>query len=357
MTVYLIMAALIFSLIFIDGVKLKRRYYFILFLLCFLGLFRGQSVGLDVLKYCINIRHTTFNPNSWNYYTVFEDGYNALIASYNYLIGGTPLFFIGLCNLLFIFAWNIYAKSKTNDYYVALFVLFFSGFYNQSFNIIRQYFALSIMLLVLSKVHLEGLNKVGVVMIIIVTIFVGTFFHNSIYILLFIPLYYFINHLKINIKILCYVLLLSSFVIFYLDVIKNILSSYGYFYLVNEKTNGYFQTSLEDFSESNDYSLYRIVFDNLFCLYVIYKSRHANIYLYLYILGQTFVNLFAPLNTLFARMSGVLLIPAIPAIVSIWSDAGSNRNRLVVTLYLFVLFSNLMIKNYGQTIPYVFFFE
>lgn len=355
MTVYLIMAALIFSLIFIDGVKLKRRYYFILFLLCFLGLFRGQSVGEDVAKYCINIRHTSFDSATWNYYTVFEEGYNYIIAAYNCFIGGSPLFFIGLCSVFFVLSWNTYARNKISNYGVALFVLFFLGLYNQSLNIIRQYFALSIMLLIFTKYDLNNLKKNNILILITTILFIGTFFHNSIYFLLLIPLYTLFSKANLIHKKIFYLMIVGTTLIFYLGIVRKFLGEYSTaLFLINAKTDTYFHTSLEEINEANEYSIIRLLIDNAFCLYMIYKSPKLDIYAFLYMCGQIVINLFAPLDVLFARLSSVLVIPAIPAVVHIWTN---NKTKIVISCYLFIIFGNLIIKNYGATLPYAFFFE
>jgi len=349
------MAALIFSLIFIDGVKLKRRYYFILCLLCFLGLLRGQSVGEDVLKYCINISHTSFDPVTWNYYTIFEDGYNYIIAAYNSVIGGSPLFFIGLCSLFFILSWNTYARSKVSNYGIALFVLYFLGYYNQSYNIIRQYFALSIMLCIISMFDLENLKKIGILLLISTTLFVGTFFHNSIYLLLLIPLYIILRKLNLIKKNIFYIMIVGTTIIFYLGIVRTFLSEYSEaIFLINTKSDTYFHSSLEDINEANEYSIIRLLIDNAFCLFMIKKSPKLDIYVFLYMCGQIVINLFAPLDVLFARLSSVLIIPAIPAVVHIWND---YKTKIVISCYLFIIFGNLMVKNYGATLPYMFFFE
>lgn len=348
------MASLIFSLIFIDGVNLKRRYYFIICLLCFLGLFRGQSVGVDVAKYCVNIKHTSFDPTTWNYYTVFEDGYNYIIAAYNCIIGGPPLIFIGLCSVFFVLSWDTYAKNKVSNYGIALFVLFFLGYYNQSYNIIRQYFALSIMLFILSKYDLEKINKKGNLILITTVLFVGTYFHNSIYLLLLIPLYSILRKANLIQKKFFYIMIAGTTLIFCSGVVRDFLGAYSSaFFLINAKTDSYFHTSLEDIIDANEYSVIRLLIDNAFCLYMIYKSPKLDIYVFLYMCGQIVINLLAPLDVLFARLSGVLIIPAIPAVINIWN----KKTKYVIIFYLFIMFGNLIAKNYGDTIPYLFFFE
>lgn len=355
MLVYLFLALFILFLFTFSRKKKKQVYNVIIFLMCFFGLFRGRSVGLDVDKYCLNISRTTFNPSTWNYHPVFEDGYNILIAVYN-TIFDNPLFFVGLCNVFFVLAWNHYNKKKNERFEIGLLALYLLGYYIQSYNIIRQYFALGLMLLILAKIDLENMKLKDHIILTVCIWIVGTLFHNSVYILMLIPIYYIIKSCQLYNKMTCFILIATSAIVFYLDIISNALGVFSDLFFINEKTNGYYQSALIGNVEEEEYSFLRIILDNTFLLFLLFRAKSIGVFAYLYIAGQLFINLFSPLNTLFVRISCVLFIVGIPFIVSVW-DSGNRLDKLFILIYAAAIFINLLVKNYGLAQPYVFCFE
>ena len=348
MFLYILLAIIILIPVFVKSTR--GWHNFIVFLLCFFGFFRGRTVGTDVDIYCRNIVRTTFDPQSWNFYTVFEPGYNILIAIYNAFFNN-PLFFIGLCSVFFILSYNYYLKCKNEYASIGLFILYMLGYYLQSYNIIRQYFALSIMLLLLSKYDLDRLKKKELLFICILIILVGTLFHNAIYILLCIPIYHIIKDTWLNKKTWYYVVVIASYVIFYLDIVRIFLGRYNFF-LINEKTNNYYSAALE--STDSDYSMLRILLDTLFCIYIIFKTKRIDAYLFLMVVAQVFTNLFASLNPLFVRIPVILYIISIPLLVQIW--VFGQKTKPILISYFLIIFINTLIKNYGMVQPYVFNF-
>lgn len=329
--------------------KSKGMHSLIVFILCFLGLFRGRTVGRDVDLYYRNIARTDFNPQTWNFHTYFESGYNVLIASYNYLFTN-PLFFIGLCDVFFVLAYNHYSKVKTKNACLCLFILHMLGYYLQSYNIIRQYFATGIMLLVLSLFDMENLKKKEIMVLCAIILFVGTFFHNTIYILLCLPLYHLIKN-RFNKKWIYFGLLLGSFFIFQLDIVRTLLRRLDFFF-INAKSNAYYYSALE--TGESEYSFLRALLDTSFLMYVVFEAKRINIYMFMLVAAQVFVNLFSSLDTLFVRVAVVLYILSIPFLTQIWEY--SRKSRLVLMTYFLIIFINVLIKNYGNVQPYVFCF-
>ena len=357
MVIYLILEILILILVFFTtGQYKKYLYYTIIALFCFIGLFRADTVGADVKLYCLNIQHTNFIPSSWNYYTNFESGYNILIAIYKYLCDNS-LIFVGLCNVFFVLSWSYYNKAKNWKYDAGLMAFFMMGFYFQSFNIIRQYFALGIMLIILSHFNLRNLSRKDEILIACSSTAIGFLFHNSIFIFILVPLY---NHIKesiLNKKIFYYLILMVSAIFFYLGNVKKVLEEYtSHMFFINEKTTMYYQHSLQGITEEGDYSFFRILLDTFFLIYLTYRTKRIDIYLLMYVCGQVFINIFAPINTLYARVPVVFYIAASPLIVHLWRRK-FTMDKAVVLLYLTIIFINVLIKNYGRFQPYIFSFS
>lgn len=351
MLIYIAIGLLVLFPVFLK-IKKQEVNFFIVFVLCFLGLLRGQTVGTDVEIYCHNIVHTTFDPATWNYETTFEDGFNILIAIYN-LFSEKPLFFIGLCNVFFVLSFYKYVRHSVTDTSLSFFILYYLGYYIQSYNIIRQFFAISIVLLLFNKYDIEKLNKKNIIIISLWIIFLGVFFHNSIYILLIFIVYYIIKDTKFNSKYIYYLLLVGSFTLFNSDIIRGFLSNSIGIFLINDKITSYYNAALT--IGMSEYSLVRVFLDTLFYLFIVYKSCNINIYVFFVVVAQIFINLFSPLNTLFARVPIILFIISIPLIVRIWR-ANGVMTKLIIFIYLLLILTNIIIKNYANVQPYVLCF-
>ena len=353
MIIYLIVEVLILFLVFLFRGKQKKVYYeLLILLLCLMGLFRGQTVGTDVVAYSNNIRHTTFDSKTWNYETHFESGYNVLIACYN-VIGSSPLLFIGLCNVFFLLCWSHYNKIKCIKYDIGLMTLYMLGYYMQSYNIIRQYMALGMMLLILSYYNVEKSKLRDDLLLLGAILTIGLLFHNSCLLFIIILLYKLVRYSFVNTKWFYVGGIITSALLFYSKIIRDLLGIYATgLFLLNEKSNTYFQHSLEGIAEEGEYSLYRMLFDTMFLIFLIMRTSTMNIYVYMFFCAQLFMNLFAPLNTLFARIPIVLVVASIPLIVNIWSSKG-RIDKTVIILYFTIIFGNVLMKNYGDFQPYV----
>lgn len=349
MFIYIAIAIL---LLFIpkDGIKAKLWNNCIILILALVGLLRNETVGLDVKKYIINIQHTTFNPTSWNFYTVFEPGYNILIALFNSIIDN-PMLFIGLSNVLYVICLNKYAKAKTHDYNLVILLIFLLGYYTQSFNIMRQYFAISVFLLYASYVDLNHLTKKQFVMTFLLILFLGMFFHNSTFIMFFLLLYN-IRIIRNNTKrIYLFILLICTYLIFYFHIIRQILEPLTSCFLLNSKTTAYFNAAMNEDNITDEYSIIRLTFDTLFALFVLFRIKKIDVYVFCYMIGQIYLNFSSSLNPLFIRLSSWMFIIGIIALCKLYNQ--SKLDKRIVLLYCIIIFINNLLKNYGGVIPYV----
>lgn len=352
MIVYIILLVLVVVAFFVCN---HKYYKFVIGILALLALLRNKTVGADVSLYCANIARTSFNPRSWNFYSEFEDGYNLLIACYNFLFSN-PLFFVGLSTFCFIISWNQYNIKKSDSKYLGLILFYMLGYYVQSFNIIRQYFALGLLIPFLLKYDMESSNVRNNIIEIAIIVFIGTFFHNSIYILLLIPLYNLLKLDTIFTKKIYFSLCILTMFVFSAGIIRSYLGDFSSIYFLNDKANAYYQSSLSGSIDESEYSNLRFIFDNIFLLFLIKKTKSFNIYAFLYIMAQLFINLFAPLNVLFVRIASVLSLLGLPYISKIWFES-NKTTHFVISIYASIIFVNLLIKNYGFFEPYLFFFE
>lgn len=351
MTIYIILAIIISCCLLRDKKNDVKYAVIICSLLSFFGFFRGQSVGTDVSIYCKNISHTTFDPVTWSHYTSFENGYNILIAVYN-LFFDEPLYFIGLCNIFYIFAFYKYAKSKTTNICLALFFMYMNCFYLNSYNIIRQFFAMSICLLLLSNINLENTTKKENLIIGITVTLTALLFQNTVISLLSIFGYIYFKKWIYNKVTLFNLTIVISVAISGMDFVPNLLSGFSDIFLLNEKTTSYFQAAATGGVEETGFSLLRIIIDSVFLIFISYKVCHIDAYLYMMYLGRLFINLIASINPLFDRVPMILFLLSIPLIEKVWKK--DKLSKAVVFLYSCAIFINFMAKNYAVVIPYKF---
>lgn len=349
MLIYIIIAVIL-SIAPKSGKKANLWNRSTILALASMGLLRGEPVGVDVRKYIINIQHTTFAPSSWNFYTVFEPGYNLLIAAFNSVFD-YPMLFIGLTNVLYVISFNKFAKSKSRDFNLFILLLFLLGYYTQSYNIMRQYFAISIFLLYAAHVDIGHLTKKQFIMTFLLILFLGMFFHNSTYIMFFLLLYN-IPTIRTNVKKahLC-ILLIFTYFMTYLQVVRQLLQPLTTFFLLNDKTNTYFNSAMNADNITEEYSIIRLTFDTLFALFILYKASKVDVYVFCYIIGQIYLNFSSSLNPLFTRLSSWMFIIGIVALCNLYNQ--SKLDRKVIILYCTIIFINNLLKNYGGTIPYV----
>lgn len=352
MIVYIIVAIILFFSLKIKETN-EGLNKAIVVLLSFLGLFRDETVGLDVNLYISNIKRTTFNPYTWNYYTIFESGYNELIAFYNFFLPEYPMFFLGLTNVLFVYSIYMYGKCHTTKTILYFYLIFMFGFYMQSFNIMRQYFAISVFLLYLSKINFESMRKRDILICTCLTIAIGVFFHNSAFILILLIIYQ--SRLIKNLhKIWLFLLLVGSYLIFYLGLIKDMLAPLTNYFIINEKTNIYFNSAMNSIEPKDEYSIARLTLDTFFSFFVLWRTKKTDVYCFLFIMGQVYLNFIASLNPLFIRLSSWLFIIGMVVICKLYEE--SRFNKIVILLYCNLIFINILLKNYGKVIPYSLIF-
>ena len=163
--------------------KHKKREMFFLFSLmaiippCMFSAFRGETVGNDVLVYAVPVYKLAVNSSSFHELislnTRFEYGYLALaylsshlFHSFHFMLFFTQLLII---SIVYYAAYSI--RERVSPW--AIMLCFFSFFYVETFNIMRQGIAVAFVLLA----FVELINKKPIKSVVAASI--GTMFHST----------------------------------------------------------------------------------------------------------------------------------------------------------------------------------
>lgn len=351
MIVYWIIAISIAIFTLISGSNKKRLvlYYFSSFVLCFIGTFRSNTVGTDThYVYFFNFQHTTFDLSTWNLYTEFEPGFNFLIAIMKY-INDNYHFFYGFIFFATFSLFVYFIKNVSYNPLLSLSFFIWLGYYTTEFNIMRQYWGLSIICLLIC-IFLE---KRKFILYTIICFCVSILFHRSLIIFCFAPFFYLscIKNLlskKLLIILLCFSIIcffiLRSFVGGALDVIAPLLGA--------ERYQGYILNSID---QDYEISPIMIMLQTLFCIYVILVLKHRDIFFYLYWMGIFLRNCLLPVIPITFRLVDTLILFSFIVFSNLYVET-RGRNAIIyksiVITYSFIYFYLAMDRNYNEVIPY-----
>lgn len=358
---YIIVAILFIVLNCFTSNKNKiHKAFLLLFILALLACFRADTVGTDTKNYLLTITRTTLSESSWNYVSEAEPGYNVILGICNFL-GIAPRVVLGFFNLIYLIGIFKFSKSRKCS------VLLFAGLslllchYLQSLNAVRQYFAIGLLLIYLSINKLQ--NYWGQVKLMGAILLIGYLFHNSIWVLLIYPLYNIVNdkfdidRKEKSLKKIYVIALVGTFILFYIDAFALIAETLQTLYMINDKATAYFQGAAEKVETREVYSMVRMILDNSFVGYLLFVSRKVNVYTFLFVFGQICVNLFAPINPIFTRLSVGLFVLGLPYVIDCYYKSKNIRlTRMIILGYSLIFFCNYLIKGYGQIVPYSLFF-
>lgn len=334
---------------------------FLIFVLALLASLRADSVGTDTKNYLLVISRTTFDPSSWNYVSETEPGFNVIMAICNSL-GIAPRIVLGFFNLVYLIGIFKFAKSRKCNLLLFVGLSLLLCYYLQSLNAVRQYFAIGLLLIYLSRYKLQ--NYYEQVKFIGVILLIGYLFHNSIWALLIFPFYNIVNNkfaVDVNYKkglVIFYILLIAgSFFLFYIDFFAHIAEIVQTLYLFNEKTSAYLQGSAEKVDQREAYSMLRMILDNAFVGYLLFVSKKIDIYTFLFVCGQICVNLLAPINPVFVRLSVGMFVVGLPFVINCFYNSKRIKlSKMIILGYSLIIFTNYLIKGYGHIVPYKLFF-
>lgn len=358
MIVYL----LLFLFINVGFLIPRNKYIFIaeIIILSIIVFFRDISVGTDVANYSVNFNKITHNASTWNYYLPFEPGFNYFILYFKYLISSNPLNCWGFIGVIYILSFSKFCRKYTKNRNITLSLFVLLGTFFLSFNIMRQCFAYTILLFLFSKYNLNKLNPTKKIFLLISIILCGILFHPTMYIFIIIFLFDIpiIQNLLTR-KYMILSLLIISYICFFTQIIIPIFINLLEHFLIEGKLINY---ATRDINSGSGFSFIKAFLITLFQIYIVSISKNTrNIFLFLSTFGILFLNIFIPLVVEFARVYELFVVFQIIYLAQLWSDINYKTikgkiYRITLICYSALIYFNILIKNYGEIIPYQFRF-
>lgn len=173
------------------------------------AIFRGEGVGTDYAVYIYDFEK--FSPGKVEYeWERTEKGFMYLIYLFRNIVDNYVLFY-AILHIIFIAGVYKVCRFKNLNWGVALFVLFFFGFYFRSLNAIRQFFGIGLVLIAVPLLYKEEYKKYMVY-----TLIVSLLFHATATIMLFLVPLHIITKQQIGLKkTYLYSILISSYLFFF----------------------------------------------------------------------------------------------------------------------------------------------
>lgn len=329
----------------------KSSYKFALFtsiIMLIIGYFRDISVGSDTGGvYPINFYYTKFNPNSWNAGTLFEPGFNYIMAFFKEYISKSYVLFY---SLLFLYTFCITIcflfKQASNQSFI-LFTFYTLGYFFFCMNGMRQSFAFATALFPL---YFFWLKKKRIIPYVISIILISILFHKSTAVFIFIPIINFIlEKYKIKKNILYFSVIASYiFAFIFQDKLINYLPFLSTF--VDERYAMYMNAVQEN-------SGITPLFKSAMCLLVIYCSQNTkSIFLLTFVFGTILYNILISFSPTASRAAIHLLILGCIPMTETWMYPKKKTKKilrfgLIVYCLTYICYFYFT-KNYDGIIPY-----
>lgn len=347
MAIYLINLVLIlFEAFFLKILKIpkatcKKIFIIVTFLQLYLLLaLRDSYVGTDLNTYLSFFERSKLE-SFWNFdFARYEIGYvllNKLLSFIN-----NEQIFIGVISFIPIFVIFRFIYRESKIIWLSIFLFITLGFFTNSFNIIRQMFAMSI--ITISYKYLVNNNFKRF----IVTVLIASCFHNTA--LIFIPIYLFKNF---NLNIKNYLMHVLMSVILYFEGDK----------IINFALSNFSSVSYEIKSNGGMFMLIFLILIYVFTL--IHKKEALNqnpnlVILYNICLSSIFMQILALKFSLFIRVGlyfSMFFIILIPEVISnIKNKNMYMMSILTITVLTTTLYIVNLLKDTSGIIPYNVFF-
>lgn len=343
MTIYFI---ILFFIIFIGLNIRKERQSFIISFLLFLTLcLRKKTVGIDLLAY-LNIFKDVARFNFKELLTYdMEKGYIFFNKLLSIFTTNERIFIIIYSFFLMIFI-KKYIDKYSKIKWLSYFLFITLSYYGMTFNIIRQFFAMSILLLSLEDIKKRNLKKF------IFYYLISISFH---YTAIFFILLYIIYPLKIDIKYLFYLLIGITFNFLFLsqiiEILLNIIPKYSIRYA--------------DIIKKGEGEKLLIMLLFVFIIAFILKKgsiKEGEIKIFYHMMGiAVYLQSFALGFSLFTRIVNYF---SISMIILIPNLVFNQKNKKIKSLGIFLIILLTMIyyrislnQNLSKIVPYQFFWQ
>jgi len=339
------------------GKKPKKGFYVFCVLLILFSVLRNISVGADNIVYALNYRVISFDPNSWSAYTEMETAYCWLMAFCKMKLGLDYVDFMRFNALVYLVGTFVLVKRKSYNAYLSLFFFVFLVYYTDSFNIMRQYFALGLFCLTCALFFANGLReRKDVILYELIVILLAYGFHKSLLVLCLAPIFY-MSSVKTffgSKKNVVFILFFSYLMVFFPMILKSVLP-----YLMRnasflgDRYVGYMSAGM--FSEQKVSIFSALMNTGVVILVTLFMKENKKDYLpfYLVVIGAVFANIFGSLSALFLRISTNMMFFQILLLPYAWYNCSHAKLvRVIFVMYSIITFSNAIIKNFGKIVPY-----
>lgn len=303
------------------------------------------GVGTDFFTYEQWFKHYLFYPVSWNNF--LDIGFVLLIKVLQIFTNNPQYLFLVSALITYIFVMT-FIKQNTALYDLGFFLFITLYFYYSSFNIMRQWIAISIFLYALKFAFNKNFIKY------LIYILLASSFHISA--LLTLPVYY-VFKVKISVKNI-FILFIISFLVAtnfqkLILNIANILPIIGV-----ERYTSYFDSSFAT-SGGGGWAYFIILVVTLLFMFI-YKEKYTSVnkfgemHFSLIILATVF-SFFAPFNMIFSRVQLYLMpiiIVCIPNLVNIQKPKERILISIVVIIVCTLYMYRALLINGGEPLPY-----
>lgn len=329
--------------VFIKKHKIQS-FIFSLLLLLILVL-RDRTVGIDLEVYLSKIRII----KTLSYFDLFfydmEYGYlffNKLVL----LISENERFFIFIYSLILIVLLKKFIDKNTKIVWLSYFLFVTFSFYTSFFVIIRQSFALMIILMSIKSIEERRLKDF------FIYYFIAISFHYTAAIFIFL---YIIYPLRINLK---YLILLIVGIIVNLIFVKNIIT------IVIKLIPKYYYRYKDILRPGEGINLLLMLFLIFLTCFLLKKGKIKNKSekIYFHMLGMAvYLQSLSPGFSLFTRLTeffSISIIILIPNIISNEKNKYIRFIEIMITIIISIIYYKIILdKNIGKIIPYNFFWN
>lgn len=330
---YFITFLIILTSIFQKKIQAKISMLILFLVLCL----RDESVGNDLIPY-ITLFKKIGSINIRSYH--MEKGY-LLLNKIIYYISSNPRVFIIIYSIIICIMINKYIRTNSNIIWLSYFLFITFGYYEMTFNTIRQFLAMGICWLSLEKIKKREILKFFIYYGIAIS------FHQT---AIFFIILYLIYPLKINFKYYIYIIL---GILFNLTILPKFLSMLlKYFPKYNAR---YSETLLQTGGGLKFLCVLIII---LVCTLLLKRTKKLNIYYHMLSIAVVLQSV-AYNFSIFTRIVNYFSIAVIILIPELLLNKKISKIKDIVLIIIIVLsyiyYRILLELNYSGVVPYRFF--
>ena len=324
--------------------------------MCLLITLRGMSVGTDTYGYSETFRHLTLNPNTWDYHVIFDPGFAVLCYYFKTFISSDPLDCWGVMGAFYVLSFYFFAKKYSGNVGLALALFVMYDSYYIGFNIIRQCFALSCVLCVLTYFDLHRITLRSRMITSMLVALIAYLFHPTMFVFCLIPFLSSLFFMRYVNKKLLLAIIIGSFLV----NISGLAVNYAISFLDSTGIEGKLINYMSHvYKDESGYSIIKLLLINGFMLFSILCAKGVrNVFLLTGVIGIVILNLLGPVVMEFVRVYESLMVFCLIYFVQMTVKGEYHTNIRIYYPVMFIIMTvlclNYIIKGYGEILPYVF---